>query len=262
MAETDRRDDAVAALSQVLDGTEAPRRSLVVANRAEPEPVVSLLSRAFEDQPVAVGERDVPEADTDTVLLVEDDEVIATSSFDDVMRCCLLVNSDSYRTGTTGVDQHVAPPTITGLDEVVFDLAGYPASNKQKLLLVVLSRFVERRALAADGGRLRSTFQRLSRLRHESGTRQVYERLRQSDVDVHVYGVGDATVTEGPGFTAHTGDHHGYRTAWCVAFVPDGAEAEPMALIALETGHNEWRGMWTFDPETVRRVDAILETQF
>lgn len=249
-------------MERLLAESDAPRRSLVVVNRTEPEPIMDLLDEAFGAQPVSVSEDDLPETASDTVLLLEDSDVVATSSLGDVMRCCLMVNGDLYRTGTSGIDKYVAPPTITGLDEVVFDLKGFPASNKQKLLLIIVSRFIERRALLADSGRLRSTFQRLSRLEHEEGTRRVYERLRESDIDVHVYGIGDAEVPEAPGFSAHAGSHRGYRETWCVVFVPDDPTVESAALVALETGDNEWRGMWTFDREKASRVDDIIREHF
>jgi hypothetical protein len=256
------RTDPVEALSRILERGDQAERSLVVVNRTRPEAVMRLLQEAFGEQTVAVTETDIPDTDSDVVLLLDDTGVIATSTVAELMQCCLVVNGDLYRTGTTGIERNVAPPTITRLDDVVFDLKGYPASNKQKLLLIIISRFIERRALLADGGRFRSTFQKLSRLQHENGTRLVYERLRESDVDVHVYGVGDADVPEEPGFTTHTGTHRGYREAWSVIFVPEDSAAESVALIALETGRNEWRGMWTFDAELAGRAEEIIRTRF
>jgi hypothetical protein len=50
---------------------------------------------------------------------------------------------------------------------------GSPASNSEKLPLIVISRYIEQLAWQHETGRLRSSFQRLSRLDDERGTRRV-----------------------------------------------------------------------------------------
>lgn len=61
-------------------------------------------------------------------------------------------------------------------------------SNNEKLVLVVLSRYIEKQAFNAGDGTLQTTFQRLARLDDEHGTKRVYDRLSKTDLDVHVYG--------------------------------------------------------------------------
>lgn len=56
---------------QFFDALSAPQRSLLVVNRTQPDPLVRILEGTFEGQPVSVSEVDVPDADDDTVLLVE-----------------------------------------------------------------------------------------------------------------------------------------------------------------------------------------------
>lgn len=199
---------------------------------------------------------------TDVVALVREGEVVATSGLRSVMNACLLVSGDLYRTGTSGVDKHEAPSVITVLDETVFDLRGFPATNKEKLLLVVVLRFIERRALERGTGRLSATFQRLSRISEDFGTLEVYRRLARSSVEVHVYGDDDGVLPNEVDVQVHTGDHAGYRESWCVSFVPDDPDSPHAALVALETGPNEWRGTWTFDPDRVREVDRVLAEEF
>jgi len=118
--------------------------------------------------------------------------VIARSTLDELLESVLLINSDLYKTGAIDLNEVTLPDVLSGLDEVPFRLRGYPHSNKEKLLLIVVSRVIERIAAEAGGGTLRASFQRLSRLQDERGTREVYETLGNSGVDVHVYGVGDA----------------------------------------------------------------------
>ncbi|MFB6218363.1 MAG: DICT sensory domain-containing protein [Halobacteriaceae archaeon] len=250
----------VERLEGVIRDSDTPERSLVVVNRTEADAVQGLLEGAFADQPVAVAEDRVPDGEENLVVLVRDGEVVATSPLSAVMNACLLVNSDLYRTGPSGIDRNRAPAVITRLDETVFDLRGYPASNSEKLLLVVVSRFIEGLALETGAGRLRSSFQRLSRIDRELGTRAVYDRLDDSGVAVHVYGADDWEPPADWELAVHTGDHEGYRRSWCVVFVPPGGRHA--ALIALERAPNEWRGMWTYDPAKVRRTDEIIAGEF
>lgn len=228
----------------------------MVLDAEEPAPLLCPLESAFEQQSVTVT-TDAPgdvliDRNTPQVALVTDGELVATSPLDALLDAYLLVNSDSYRTGTAGVDDQPAPEVLTALAGTRFHLHGFPASNKGKLLLIVLSRYVERRALAADGGILRSSFQRLSRVNDERDTRKVYERLGASNVDTHVYGVPD-------GVTVHGGTTPTHRRAWFVVFTPDG-DGEPAAMVSIktETDRNVWNGSWTFDPDRVAAVEASL----
>lgn len=238
---------------------DAPSRSLALVNRKEPAAVQRLLASAFADQSVAVAEREFPDEADDVVVVLEDADIVATSPLGEVMNAFLLVNSDLYKTGTVGVDGDGAPTVLTALADVVFDLRGYPVSNKEKLLLILMSRYIERVALSEGEGRLRSTFQRLSRIDDERGTRQVYQRLAQSDVDVHVYGQPGWTPDESLDIDVHTGVSEDYRRSWCVVFTPEDDDGTHAALVAVETARNEWRGMWTYSPERANRIDRYLD---
>ncbi len=161
-----------------------------------------------------------------------------------------------------GVDDESFPSVLTGLDGVAFDVRGFSRRNKEKLLLVVIFWFVERRALDADGGELHATFQRLSRLDDERGTRQMYERLAESGADTHVYGVpDDPTVAASLDVTVHAGDHAEYRDSWVVLFAPPDEEGGA-ALVAVETGDNRWRGTWTYEPSRVERIRVYFDRRF
>jgi hypothetical protein len=248
-----------ASLEGFVDEATASEMALLLFNRSGPAETVDLLDRAFADQPVDVADLSLPGGPDDVVCLVDGDGVRATTPFADLKRAFLLVNTDRYRTAP-GPESF--PAVLTELDGVAFDVRGYPARNKEKLLLVVISRFVERRALAAGGGEHHATFQRLSRLDDEFGTRRMYEWLAESGVDTHVYGVlDDPAAVRGLDATVHAGDHAEYRDSWVVLFAPDEGPGHA-ALVAVETGENRWRGTWTFDPERVERVRAYLDRRF
>lgn len=248
------------SLRGFFDEADTLERSLAVINREQPEQIQSLFEGAFEPLSVTIEERYMPESPDDIVALLEDGEIIAVSPLEALQNAVLLVNVDLYKTGLSGIDKYEAPDVLTELDEMVFRLRGFPASTKEKLLLVVMSRFIERRALEVGEGRLDVAFQQLSRIDDEYGTRKVYERLADTDVDVHAYGVPDDEPSI-DGITVHTGTDERYRRSWFVVYDSEGDE-EPAALLAVEIGSNEWESMWTYDQTRVERMRQYICERF
>jgi len=97
-----------------------------------------------------------------------------------------------------------------------------------------------------------------------SAPRRVYRWLGESGVDTHVYGVDDnPTAVADLGVTVHACDDEECRRNWVVVFAPpDGEGDDHAALVAVETESNVRRGVWTYDPDRVRRVDAYLRQDF
>ncbi|MHC3439018.1 hypothetical protein ACYJ1Y_13195 [Natrialbaceae archaeon A-gly3] len=117
-------------------------------------------------------------------------------------------------------------------------------------------------AWEAGSGTLRSSFQRLSRIDDEVGTREVYDQLAETDVSVHIYGVPDR-VPELE-VTVHGGDSDVYRDAWFVIYRPNHLENSPTeergaALVALETEPRVWNGFWTYDDDRVADSEAYID---
>jgi len=248
----------------VVDGRP---RSLVVVNRRMADPLQRMLEKAMDGQPVAVEERDMPDADKDVVALIEDreggQEVVATSPLEALNDTILMVNSDLYKTGGVEFGSLELPDVLEGLHDVPFRLRGYPESNTEKLLLIVISRYIEQRAAAAGCGTLRSSFQRLSRLEDERGTREVYEFLSASPVETHAYGVPDIEPLSDTDLHTHGGYTDDYRDSWFVVYTPPegglgGSEPGHIALLALETDPRIWRSFWTFEPSLVERIDRYV----
>jgi len=244
------------------------RRRLAVFRRDGETPLDSMLRTLFSDQPVSVetesgdasGGESPPGTTTedDLAVLVEDGEVVATSPLSALERAILLVNSDRYTTGSIHVDEAELPDVLTGLADVPFRLRGYPLAHKEKLLLVAMSRYIERRAYRAGAGELHASFQRLSRIDDEIGTRRTYDALSKSGVDVHVYGEPDWDPEAELDVTAHGGHDDAYTDSWFVVFDPPSEAVDrrttPASLLALETDPRVWRGIWTFRPEAVAEV--------
>ncbi len=253
------------SLSGFIDEVEASEKTLLLLNRTEPKPFVDLLSEAFENQTVMVTETRVPDETENLVCLLEDGEVTAKTPLSELKEAFLMVNVDRYRTGTRQSERGTFPAVLTGLDEVEFTVEGFPRSAKEKLLLVVISRFIEHRALTNGSGELHSTFQRLSRLDDEYGTRKMYEWLADSDVDTHIYGVrDDPEVAADLGVSVHGGSTQEYRRSWVVVFTPDegAADSDHVALVAVEIGPNVWRSVWTYDIDRVERVRSYIRERF
>ncbi|WP_434522722.1 DICT sensory domain-containing protein [Halorubrum sp. AS12] len=248
------------SLRSFFDELEAPDRHLVLLNRSSPDPVRNLLDSLLDGQPVSVSEGGSDfAADDDVVALVENGSVVARSPLDELLESVLLINSDLYKTGGIELDEVALPDVFEGLNEVPFRVRGYPASNKEKLLLIIISRVIERIAAEHGTGTLRASFQRLSRIDDERGTRSVYERVAGTGVDVHVYGVGDADSLSGLPLTVHTGTSYPYQRSWFVVFTPpDGGDGDHVALLALEDEPNVWDGFWTFRPNLVTRIERYI----
>jgi DICT domain-containing protein len=233
-------------------------RSLVVCNRTQPEQFTELLAATFPERDVPAIERIAPQED-DVVALVEDGEVVETSSLSALGEQLLFVNSDIFRTGARDLDEVVVPDVLLEMDEHPFRLRGYPESDREKFVLVTISRLIERRAWEAGEGTLRSSFQDLSRLEDEVGTREVYEQLGETDVDVHLYGTADRLPPESLQSVVHVGDTPDFRRSWFVVFDPMDSADDPIALVAYEVEPRTWRGFWTYDPVRVQRIGRYIE---
>lgn len=254
------------ALSPFFDRLEDRESSLVTVDPSVPDPVQRLLEQTFADQSVTVADLERELGADDEVWLVEEGEVVARSSIDALSEAILLINSDAFKTGDGEFEDLLVPDVLAELHETPFTVRGYPASDKEKLLLIIVSRLIERRAVEVDDGTLRVTFQALSRLRDERGTGTVYRRLTETDVSLHLYGVGDEPVPEEIDATVHTGTSRYYRDSWCVVFRPPEdrsvdpgpAGDGPVALVATELESNYWLGAWTYDPSLVEVAERYL----
>ena len=263
----------------LIEDAGTPKHAIAVIGDGGPGPLAGLLEETFETQSIDVRTdeelRSVPEALTalesdDVAVLLEDGTPVAASPMTALYESILAINSDLFVTGARGLGEIELPDVLAGLEGTRLRLRGYPLAHKEKLLLILVSRYIEQRAWAAGRGTLHSGFQQLSRLDDEIGTREVYAELSATDVDVHLYGVDDTDVpaadTGGPvdlDATVHVGSDEPYRDGWFVVYEPDdraGAErdASPAALVCLETESRVWDGFWTTDPERVATIETAI----
>lgn len=248
-------------LDRFLSASDTISRELVVANRTQPEPFQRMVENLFAKQSVAVGETTDREYEENTVLLLERGEVIAESTLDELRDAILMVNSDLYTTGTRSLDNTRVPAVIDELTDVRFSLRGYPESSSEKLLLVLISRQIERQAYETGRGTLRSSFQQLSRIKDERGTRRAYRKLSKTDLDVHVYGVPDWRPTSELDVTMHGGKTPDFEHSWFVLYQPppELLAERSAAMLAIETGEAEWEGFWTYDQAVIDDLDEYIK---
>ena len=245
------------AIADIIDRVDSRQHTLTVLNREEYDPVMNLLERVFDSENVDVRESGTEPAGPANIVQLQDERglAVATSNLDEIRDRLLMVNSDMYITGTTPLDEVETSDVVANLDDTTFTVSG-----KSKFLLIHISRHVERMALETGAGVLHSGFQYLSRIRDERGTDAAYHRLTETDVAVHVYGVGDWDSPP-PEMHVHTGDDE-LAKAWFVVHDGDGDDARKAALVCIETGRNEYEGFWTFREEIVDDVLAYLERTY
>lgn len=251
--------DPLDSLAAFIESGKTCERSLAVVNRTRPQPIQDMLKETFGGQSIDIEELDDPDAEKNLAVLVDGDDIVASSPLSTLEDELLMVNSDLYITGTKSLGDVTLPDVLAGLAETQFRVRGYPVSNSEKLPLILISRYIEQLAWGQESGRLRSSFQRLSRLNDERGTRQVYRQLGETGVDVHVYGVPDWIPPQPFPGVIHAGYHGEFRSSWFVVYYSTAADAQSAALVAERVGDNEWEAVWTFRDDQVRAVNRYIE---
>lgn len=249
------------SLTEFVDRKTDSNYSAQVVNPTASQPIKRMVTGLFEGMSIDLSPVDMGGMDEDLFLLLNDGEVVESTPLTVLKETLLLVNSDLYRTGTVDFDDIEFPDVIMGLSDKVFTLRGYPVSDGEKLVLTMVSRYVEHRAWQHDGGTLRTGFQRLSRLDDERGTREVYKRIGQeSGTDVAVYGLPDWKPPDEFELSVHGVSDPEIKRHWFVVHRTD--DDRGVAMLAATTGRNEWRGFWTFDPAEIRSLDRYVQRTF
>jgi len=250
------RADSFAGFIEALDDRE---KSLSVLNREEVDPIQRMVESMFDADSIEVTEGSGDPAGPADMLILHDEQqpAIATSPLQDIERSLLMVNSDLYITGTRSLDEIDTPDVVVNLDDVTFSVAG-----KQKFLLIHISRHVEKIAYETGGGVLHTGFQELSRLNDERGTERAYRQLIDQGVDVHVYGREDWDDPPDRDVTVHAREDGEITKAWFVVHDGAGEDERKAALVAVETGPNEYAGFWTFEAAVVDDVLDYIERTY
>jgi hypothetical protein len=233
------------ALSELVAEVEARRRELVVyaPEGADPE-----LAATFETRNVTVSRRSLPAGGPPGFVVIRDaDDAFAGA------------------VGLSALREFLSPPISPPWDAdsragyrelfAAVEEALFVAADRRQLLAT--SREIEDRAWRAGRGTLRVAFQ--SRTAFELQL-AVYRRLvADTDLDVHLYGspdwiraaprIEDVTFHDAPDDLA---------VYWVLAFDGGDDPENACALVAEELLADDYRGFWTYDRDTVERVDDAL----
>jgi hypothetical protein len=249
------------SLDVFIDRKDPSDWSAQIVNRTEPEPIGNLIEELFTGLDIPTTERDLAGITDDLFLLIRDGEVVESSPLEALKDTLLLVNSDSYKTGTRSIGEIDVPDVVMELSDTVFTLEGYPDAHAEKLVLTLIARYVEHQALSHETGTLRTSFQRLSRIDDERGTRDVYERLGQTaGLETHVYGFPDWKPPAEFDLTVHGVTHDEILNYWFVVYHADTAQS--VAMLAKRIGVNTWTGYWTFDADEIASMDEYVGRLF
>lgn len=234
------------SLSSIIDGVTGDERTLTVYDPTDPE-AVAAVERHFEVQRVGVEEASAPEGPDDFVVLHDDGSFLAAADLDDLRRAVTF--GDGLVDATDFEDTQV-PDVLTHVGDTTFTSYG-------KRRMILASREIEERAWRTSGGELHAGFQRLSLLR---GQWNLYDRIGDRGVEVHVYGRPDWSPPESDWLTVHESDEPEIRESWFVVF--DAPAGNDCGLLAEERDPDEFEGFWTYDEALVSDVLGHLRSSY
>lgn len=231
---------------------------IAVVGTNVPDSIVNMVGKVFGDNSVEVYDGSIEGAEEE-LLLFRNGELVARSPLQEVSDSLLMVNSDLYKTGTADLEDIKTPDVIKELEGERFVLRGYPESNYEKLMLILISRHIEKLSYSNDDSVHRASFQWLSRINDEKGTHRVYQKLLESGTDVHVYGVPNWTKPDGWNINVHEDLEKDYIDYW---FVTHRSPKNNMALLAVQTDDNTWDSLWTSEEHQVRKIENYIHQEF
>jgi len=231
------------SLHAAIAAAEAERPSLTLCNHDAADGDADSLGSYFEarDVPVRTATLDTS-APRDVALLHRGDELVAATSVDALTDAIAVESTDAF-------DPDQRPDVLKALSD---DAHG--ARGVDRAFLVEVSRIVEMRGYRTGGGRIDAGFQRLSNLWGDARASRIYDRLVDSGVDVHVYGISDVPTPGDAGVTVHDSVDEEIRDGWFVVHDGAGDDEGKAALVAEERDPGVYHGFWTRTPG---RVDAL-----
>lgn len=230
-------------LLDIIDTVRSQERTLVVKAPPDWESMVSEVQEYFESQNVTVVYEPVETDEAEGVVLREGSEDHASVSLD-ALRA--LIDPQVVRRLGESVPYS---PLIDGLSDTTFT-----SFDREQMLTA--SREIEDRAWREGYGGLFAGFQRYSIFEEQ---RDVYAKLAESDLEVHVFGDPDVDPAEGP-YEIHQLPTEEIRRSWFVVYDGGGRGAQASALLAEERTSGEYYGFWTYDPSLVRDILEALPT--
>ncbi|MFB6082767.1 MAG: DICT sensory domain-containing protein [Halorientalis sp.] len=246
-------------LREIIEQVNGSRETLTLLNPDVSPTATGRIHDYLDAQNVRVRTDETESGSPKNVAILHDDGEFRAAS--DVR--AVAERADVENAMTADFEAVPTPEVLTAIDSRTFTEFG-------KRRMIVASREMEKLAYDTGDGTLYTGFQRLSLIRSQ---RRIYEKLGESDVDVHVFGYPDWEVPEGLGVETHPRDDEEIRRTWFVVF-DGGASATPRergeadggagtdeskgALLAEEVGENVYSGFWTYRTAIVDEILARL----
>lgn len=233
-----------------------------ISQKNTPDPIYNMIEKIFLKQDNLEVER-IKSADFDKIDIIKDSSVIHSSSVDKIRDSILMTNSDEYITKRDQFDDIEFPDSILKLTGESFYLRGYPKAYNEKLILISISRYIEK--LSYDnGGKHYATFQNIGRLNDEIGTYNIYKSLSNKVDSLNLYGLPSdnmRSIIDDIDANYNIGDSEPHRRLWVVIHI---SEEHTAALAALENEEkeNEWTAIWTFNRDDVLQLEKTMNKYF
>jgi len=233
------------SLRELIRGVEDHEKTLTVFNADGA--VVEQLREYFADRNVAVrAERTQSGKPGEFVTLGVDGEVLTAAGLSDLRR---MLDGEQ---ASLGLRDRPYQPILDHLDDTMF--TSWAVGQ-----MVTASREIEDRSFRVGSGTLHAGFQYVSTLENEL---PIYERLGETDVDVHVYAVPDTDPPTDRTFTLHLQRTEEIEQTWFVAFDGGPDPVDKCALLAEERESRTFYGFWTYDEATVDYIIEYLESTY
>jgi hypothetical protein len=155
-----------------------------ISKNNNPDAICCIIENMFSDQDIKVIGENLNSYD---MKLLKNDREIYQTSIDSLRDTIIMTNSDQYMTATDQLENIKFSDLILKLTGKSFYLKGYPKSHNEKLILITISRYIEKLSYE-NGGKHYATFQDISRLDDEIGTYEIYDNLSDSVDDLNLYG--------------------------------------------------------------------------
>jgi DICT domain-containing protein len=237
-------------LRQLIEFIQSLEKELALINVEAAESIEQQLADYFDTQNVRISSyRTSSGTPGDIAVLSTDDEVLEVISIE-----ALRALVDSVQSGSTavGVTDEEYNPVLRHLKETTF--TSYDTEQ-----MLYASREIEDRARRVGGGTVHAGFQRCSVMADQQ---TIYTDLTEQGLDVHAYGIPDATEPDLGGGHLYTVDTDEIAKTWFVIFDGAGEATQKSALIAEERNQNSFFGFWTYDAKIVDTALEYLERRY
>lgn len=251
-------------LEDIIEELKSDRDSdynIRITQKDTPDAIYNMIQNMFSEQDHLDVKR--VRSDVDQLEIIKDCETIHSSTLDKIRDTILMTNSDKYITQTDQLENLEFPESILKLTGESFYLRGYPKAHNEKLILIAISRYIEKLSYE-NGGKHYATFQEIGRLNDEIGTYNIYKNLSQEVHSLNLYGLPSQnmeSIMNDIKANYNIGDSEPHRRLWVVIH---RSEDECAALAALEhkNKRNEWTAVWTFNRDDVLQLERTMNEYF